>query len=426
MHCVSSRSVPLRGRIAVVGTGISGLVAAWLLSRRHDVHVFEAEPRVGGHTYTVEVAVGGRRVAVDMGFIVHNRRNYPGFVRLLERLDIETADTAMSFSVACEETGLEWCGENLRTVFAQIRNLARPSFLRMLAELPRFHREVRASLARAQDARTLGEFLREGGFSQSLERHYVLPIAGAIWSADRAPMRRFPLRAFARFFENHGLLATRGHPLWRILPGGSRRYVDAVVQRLPRRPRVGTPVRAVRRLGDGVEIVTDAEGAERFDHAVIATHSDQALALLADPTPAEKDVLGGIPYAANEAVLHTDVRMLPRARRAWASWNAHLAKSGTGRVAVTYWMNRLQHLDVPEPLCVTLNRTAEIDPARMLHRVTFHHPVYDRGAFEAQARRAEICGVGRTHYCGAFWGYGFHEDGVQSALEVCERFGERL
>lgn len=411
-------------RIAVVGSGVSGLVAAHVLSRRHDVHLFEAAPRPGGHTNTVEIELAGRTVAVDTGFIVHNRRTYPRFVRLLESLGIESDETDMSFSVASEASGLEWCSRNLDTVFAQRRNLLRPSFHRMLRDLLRMNRALRAVLARPDDGRTLGELLEAGGFGPELARDYVLPMAGAIWSAEPAAMGAYPLRAFAAFFENHGLLQVSDHPRWRTIRGGARRYVEALLRPLRERLRLDTPVRAIRRHGEHVTVASDAMGNERFDHVVLAVHSDQALALLTDPTAAEKDVLGAIPYQENEAVLHTDARLLPRSRRAWASWNAFLPARPSGRVSVTYWMNALQRLDVPETVCVTLNRSAEIDPARILYRTTYHHPLFTRDGLAAQARHAEVSGVARTHYCGAWWGHGFHEDGVRSALAVCEAFGE--
>jgi len=413
-----------RQRVAVVGSGISGLTAAHLLARRHEVHLLEAETRLGGHTCTVDVEVEGRPLAVDTGFIVHNRRTYPGFVRLLADLGVATRESPMDFSVSCQATGVEWGSDRLGTVFAQRRNLLRPSFLRMLRDLLRFNRDVRAALDREDRGVTLAGFLEAGGYVPELARHYVLPIAGAIWSAGSGPVGEFPLRAFARFFENHGLLRVREHPPWLVLEGGSRSYLPAIVRPFRSNVRLGAPVRAIRRHADGVTISTPGHPDEAFDQVVLATHSDQALALLADASPAEKDVLGGIAYQENEVVLHTDARLLPSTRRAWASWNAHLPREASVRAAVTYWMNRLQGLPVATAVCVTLNRTREIREESILFETRYHHPVYDAGAFRAQRRHGEISGRRRTHFCGAYWGFGFHEDGVQSALRVCERFGE--
>ncbi len=413
-------------RIAVVGSGVSGLLAAWLLREDHDLRVFEAEDWIGGHVHTVPVELGSRRLAVDTGFIVYNEANYPGFTRLLARLGVATQPSDMSFGVTCERTGLEYGTRSWNALLARRSSALRPSFLRMLRDVPRFHRDALALIASPDPKVTLGEWLAGRGYSRELVEHFVVPMGAAIWSAVPDRLLDFPAERFLRFFERHGLLDRSEAPRWRVVEGGSQRYVDALCADLGDRVHRRRPVRRVERVPGGVELTLAESGTERFDQVVIATHSDQALALLADPSESERRVLGAIRYQPNDVVLHTDASVLPRRRAAWASWNYRIPADRRGRVVLTYHMNRLQSLDAPEELCVTLNDTARIDPARVLGRWTYAHPVLDGPAIAAQGLHGRLSGIRRTHYCGAYWGDGFHEDGVQSALTVARAFGRSL
>jgi predicted NAD/FAD-binding protein len=409
-------------RIAIIGSGISGLVAARLLARDHDVSVFEANTYVGGHTNTVAVVCDGRVVDVDTGFIVYNQRTYPKFVRLLEQLGVASKPTRMSFSVSCESSGLEYSS---RAVFAQRRNLLRPQFYRMLADLVRFHRDAKKLLGSTTDELDLGSYLARGGYSKQFIHQHIIPMGAAIWSTDPREMLRFPARYFVRFFENHGLLGLNDQPQWRVIVGGSKQYIEPLTRTYADRIRLRCPVLKVRRRRHGVEILAAHAEPECFDRIVFATHSDQALAMLADATERERDILGALAYQENQVVLHTDVNLLPRRPQAWAAWNYHVVDQ-PGPVTVTYNMNILQGLNAPEQLCVTLNRTDTIDPSRVLRRFTYSHPLYTPAAVAAQRRYAEINGVDRTYFCGAYWGYGFHEDGVASAVAVGAHFGQDL
>jgi len=412
-------------RIAIVGSGISGLTAAHLLHADHEITLFETGDRVGGHARTVRVEVGGQEHDVETGFVVYNETTYPIFTRLLARLGVETQPTGMSFSVSCRRTGVEYCGTSLRTVFADPRNLARPAFLRMLADVVRFNRRARELVRRGAPDGTLRDVLASGRYSRRFLEHYLVPMGAAIWSCDPARILDFPASFFLRFFDNHGLLRTRRQLPWRVVRGGSRRYVEALIRPFRERVRTRTPVRSLRREGGGVTLV--AEGAqERFDHAVLAVHGDQALPLLADATEREREILGAIRYQRNDAVLHTDGRLLPERARARASWNYRIPRGGEERPTLTYDMTRLQRLGSAEPICVSLNSESEIDPARVLGRATFEHPVFDAAAAAAQRRHGEIGGASRVHFCGAYWGSGFHEDGARSAVAACRWFGKDL
>ena len=414
-------------KIAIIGTGISGLTAAWRLHREHDLTIFEANDYIGGHTHTVDVEMQGQRYAVDTGFIVFNDWTYPNFIRLLEQLGVASQPTLMSFSVRCERTGLEYNGENLNTLFAQRRNLFRPSFHRMIRDILRFNREAPALLGvEGYREISLNAYLRERAYSREFTEHYILPMAAAIWSAEPALMGEMPARFFVQFFKNHGLLSVSDRPQWRVIQGGSRNYVERLTAPFRDRIRLNCPVEWVRRHPNQVQIKPKQGLVERFDQVVFATHSDQALRLLADSTVKEREILSAIPYQENEVVLHTDIRLLPRRKLAWAAWNYHLPTQSQNRVAVTYDMNLLQGLDAPETFCVTLNRSEAIDPARILYRTSYHHPVFTEAGVRAQARRDEISGVNRTWYCGAYWSYGFHEDGVNSGLAVGRGLLERL
>ena len=411
-------------KIAIIGTGISGLTAAWQLHRQHELTLFEANDYIGGHTHTVDVEVGGRQYAIDTGFIVFNDWTYPNFIALLDELGVASQATMMSFSVRCERTGLEYNGDNLNTLFAQRRNLFRPSFYRMIRDILRFNREAPALLNGTSDL-SLNAYLREKSYSREFCAHYILPMAASIWSAETALVGEMPARFFVQFFKNHGLLSVKHRPQWRVIQGGSRSYVERLTAPFRDRIRLNCPVAMVSREPSQVLIKSKDSPAETFDAVIFACHSDQALRLLADATDPEREILGAIPYQENEAVLHTDIRLLPRRRRAWAAWNYHLPTQPQARVAVTYDMNILQSLDTAETFCVTLNRSAAIDPARILYRTTYHHPVFTEASVAAQARRAEISGVNRTGYCGAYWSYGFHEDGVNSGLAVVRDLVER-
>ena len=414
-------------RIAIIGTGISGLTCAHLLGARHDVTVFEREGRPGGHTNTVRVELGDEAHDVDTGFIVYNDLNYPGLVRLFERLRVPTKPSDMSFSVSDSATGIEWRATSVNTIFAQRRNALRPEFLRMLADIMRFNRSVRRLLqAGVPETVTLQEILAGGGWSGRLAEWYLAPMVSAIWSAPPAQALDIPARTFARFFENHGLLQLGGQPRWRTVHGGARTYVEQILRPLGRRLRLGTPVTKVTRRPRGIEVLSDRHGPEAFDHVILACHSDQSLGLLADPTMAEHEVLRAIRYQRNSAVLHTDARLLPRARRARASWNYRLPSARQQGATVTYHLNRLQSIDSHHDICVTLNESEAIDPERIVAVFDYAHPVLDAQAIGAQKRYDEISGPRSTWYCGAYWGYGFHEDGVQSALRVCRSFGVSL
>ena len=411
-------------KIAIVGAGISGLVAAHQLHGEHDISLFEAGNAVGGHTRTVDVKQDSGRYVVDTGFIVFNEATYPNFVKLIRRLGVAYRPTSMSFSVRCERTGLEYGSASLDSIFAQRRNLLRPRFLRMLREILRFNREGKRLLEDGADDSDLGSVLEAGRYSDDFVSYYIVPLGAAIWSTNPSRMREFPALFFLRFLDNHGLLSVKDQPEWQVIDGGSQRYVEALIRPYRDRIRVRTPVRKVRREHDRV-VISPAGGAdESFDHVVLATHSDQALAVLEDPSDAERELLAAIPYQENDVVLHTGAALLPRSRRAWASWNYHVPVEPRERAVLTYHMNTLQRIDAPENFCVTLNRTDEIDPDRIITRQTMAHPVYLPGSFEAQQRHGEISGVRRTHYCGAYWANGFHEDGVKSALAACDWFGK--
>jgi predicted NAD/FAD-binding protein len=417
--------------IAIVGTGISGLTCAHLLSREHDVTVFESDPRPGGHAHTVTVEVGGSSYDVDTGFLVYNDRNYPGLIKLFADLGVTTKASDMSFSVTDAASGLEWKGSSFSTVFAQRRNLVRPAFLRMLLDVVRFNRLAKGLLKRPADlAVSLQDLLTKGSWSSHFLDWYLIPMGASIWSADPRTFLAMPAYTFARFFDNHGLLDYGNQPQWRTVTGGSKRYVQAITSPLGDRLRLSCPVTRVTREADGV-IVESTRGAERFDEVVLATHSDQALALLGDASEAEQEVLGAIAYQPNRATLHTDQRLLPRERRAWASWNYHQLKSAKGASAdtatLTYRLRSLQGIEASEEILVTLNQDEFIDESKVLGRFDYAHPVFDVAAIAAQGRHDELNGDRHTWYCGAYWTYGFHEDGLQSALKVCRKMaGEQL
>ncbi len=412
-------------KIAVVGGGISGMAAAYLLRQEHELALFEAAPYIGGHTHTVSVRTERGTHEIDTGFMVFNDWTYPNFVKLLDRLGVASQPTRMSFSVSCESSGLEYNGTTLNTLFAQRRNLLRPRFLRMLGDILRFNREARKNLDCPIES-TVDDFLGGGGYSRQFVENYLVPMSASIWSAPPQRILRYPLRFFVRFLHNHGMLNVNDRPPWRVVRGGSRRYVEKLIQPFHESIRLATPVQSIRRLADRVEIRTAAGGWEAFDQVVLAVHSDQALAMLEDPSPEERETLGAIGYQANETTLHTDQALLPRSRLAWASWNCRLPATPQEPVAVTYHSNTLQSLDSDRQYCVTLNQGHRIDPAQVIERMVYHHPQYSVQAQTAQGRHSAISGKNRTHYCGAYWGFGFHEDGLNSALRVCRAFGKDL
>ena len=411
-------------RIAVIGAGIAGLASSWLLSRLHEVTLFEANGYLGGHTHTHEVHLAGGQYAVDSGFIVFSPRHYPLFTALLERLKVDSQPTTMSFSVHNEASGLEYNATRLDTLFCQRRNLLSARFLGMVRDLLRFYREAPALLASEAPGPTLGEYLTAGGYGAAFRDDHLVPMASALWSSPPSQILSFPARYLVQFMANHQMLAVRNRPAWRVVRGGSASYVRALRARWRVHERLACPVRSVRREAHAVSVAY-AGGTERFDQLVLACHSDQALALLSDASPAERAILGAIAYQPNEAVLHTDASVLPRRRKAWAAWNAHVPREPGAPCTVSYCMNLLQGLDSPEPLIVTLNRTAAIDPAKVLRTMRYEHPVHTHAALAAQRRRGEIQGINRTWFAGAYWGWGFHEDGMRSALELAEALDAR-
>ncbi|MCB1706194.1 MAG: FAD-dependent oxidoreductase [Halioglobus sp.] len=407
-------------KIAVIGSGISGLACAHYLSAEHEVWVYEAGRRIGGHTATVDVQLGTRRYAIDTGFIVFNDWTYPNFIALLGELGVPSKPTEMGFSVRDPQSGLEYAGSNLDTLFAQRRNLLSPRFIGMIRDILRFNREAIADLEAGaiEDSETLGVYLARNGYGDKFVRHYLAAMGSAIWSADSDTILAFPVSFFIRFFKNHGLLSVKDRPQWRVIEGGSREYLRPLCTRFAERISTGNPVLGVaRHPGRGVTLRM-ADGRQHlFDEVVLATHSDQALALLDNPSQAEREVLGAIPYQRNDVVLHTDIRMLPRNTKTWSSWNYTLGQRDD-RAVVTYNMNILQGIDAPETFCVTLNNTPAINPNMILGQFQYDHPVFSLEGMRAQQRWQEINGVSRTWFCGAYWHNGFHEDGVVSALRV--------
>lgn len=412
-------------RIAIIGTGISGLTAAYKLQKDHDLTLFEANDYVGGHTNTVEVEEEGKRLAIDTGFIVFNDWTYPNFISLLAELGVASKPTSMGFSVRCDRTGLEYSGDKLGTLFCQRKNLVRPRFLRMLWDILRFNREGRRFSETLPETITVGEFLERQGYGEGFQEEYLLPMGAAIWSCPTAKFAEFPIRFILEFYLNHGLLNVWNRPTWRVIRGGSQRYVEKMVGGFRERIRLRTPVTLVRRTKEGVEVFPEGAASETFEQVIFACHSDQALGMLADPTPTESEVLREFPYERNLAVLHTDVSLLPKNRKAWSSWNYHVSREEPEQATLTYNMNILQNLKSRETYLVTLNEEEQIDSGKVLRKFVYHHPVYTTRRNAVQRRHGELIGKNRTSFCGAYWGNGFHEDGVKSALAVCEVLSRR-
>jgi predicted NAD/FAD-binding protein len=408
-------------KIAIVGSGISGLTAAYLLAEEHDISVFEANDYIGGHTNTVTVDVDGTAWSVDTGFIVYNEHNYPNFTRLLSKLAVDTQPSFMSFSVRCDATGLEYNGSTIRQLFVQKRNLFRPSFYRMIRDILRFNRDAMRLATESGSTNTLASLLSRGSYSDGFVNHYLVPMGSAIWSVPATKVLDMPAEFFIRFFDNHGMLTVNNRPEWRVVCGGSNSYVGKLTATFKDRIRLNSPVRQVLRHEDRVEV-----DGEVFDEVIFACHSDQALSLLGDASSSEREILGALPYQENDVVLHTDTSVLPRAQSAWAAWNYLMPEDSADAVKLTYNMNILQSLDAPKTFCVSLNATELIDPAKVLFGTRYDHPVYTVAGTDAQKRFEEISGRNRTHFCGAYWGNGFHEDGVKSALAVGKAFGMSL
>ena len=413
-------------RIAVVGAGVAGLYAAWKLSRDHSVTIFEANDYAGGHTNTVDVELDGAGYAVDTGFIVFNDWTYPNFIAMLRELGVDWQPSNMSFSLQCERTGLEYNGTSLNALFAQRRNILRPSFLRMIADILRFNASARGLLRSDDDSLTLGDYLSRGGYSRAFTEQYVLPMGRAIWSAESSAMLEFPARFFVDFFERHGFLSVNDRPVWQTVRGGSREYVRRLLEDSTAELRLKSPVTGISRQPGQVSLRTARGEVERFDYVFLACHADQALRMLEPPSAAEQQVLGAFPYAANEAILHTDESLLPRRRLARAAWNYHLLRDPQEPVAVTYDMNVLQSLEAPARFLLTLNHGRAIDERRILRSFQYHHPVYLPQGVAAQRRHREVNGSQRSYFCGAYWRYGFHEDGVVTAQTALAHFEEDL
>ena len=415
-----------RESIAIVGAGVSGLVAAHLLNPHAEVTLFEADARIGGHVNTVDVHEPTQTLAIDTGFIVYNERNYAGFSALLRELQVDTQPSEMSFSYGTSATGLEYRGTNLNSLLAKRTNIFRPSFLKMAADIPRFNRHARRLLGESDLSLTLREFLQRGRYSKAFIDHYLIPIGASIWSADPQTFADFPAAPLARFFDQHGLISLGKRPQWRTVTGGARRYVEAIATPLGERVRTRCAVQRIERGDAGVVLYHDnSHVGERFDRVVLATHADTALKMIEDPTDAERSVLGAFQFQANRATLHTDAGLLPKHPRSWASWNYRRLADDQRVPALTYYANRLQNLESSVDYCITLNSDEAIDPSCIIASFDYSHPVFNEAALRAQLRHHEIDGARRTHFAGAYWGYGFHEDGFQSAWRVAQRIQGR-
>jgi len=408
--------------IAIVGTGIAGNIAAYYLSPEHQITIFEANDYVGGHTHTHDIEWDGQQYTLDSGFIVFNYKTYPFFTKLLKDLGVPVQPSSMSFSVKCERSGMEYNGTTLNTLFAQRRNLFRPSFYRMIRDILRFNQEAPQFLAIPDMQTTVHEYLTQGCYGDDFIERYLIPMGAAIWSGNPSNMHAMPAQFFIRFFHNHGMLSVDDRPTWYVIQGGSREYVRKLTTGFRHRIQTDSPVESIRRHRDFVSVKVQNRPPQRFDAVFIAAHSDEALQLLADATTLEQEVLRPMAYQENEAVLHTDEGMLPTRRRAWAAWNYHIPVKPQNRVALTYNLNILQNIQAPVQFCLTLNNSREISPKKIIKRMIYYHPVFTAESVLAQQRQSEINGMNRTYFCGAYWRYGFHEDGVVSALNALEHF----
>ena len=413
-------------KIAIIGTGISGLTSAYLLSKEHSVHVYEAKDYIGGHVYTLPVHLNGTSYEIDTGFIVFNDRTYPNFNKLLNQINVLSQPTSMSFSVKCETTGLEYNGTSINGLFAQRLNLLKPSFLLMVKDILRFNRDAKIFLNDSVEEITFGEFLKRGGYSNSLKNNYALPMASAIWSAKSKVIENANFRFFAQFFDNHGMLNVNDRPQWRVIKGGSKQYTLKLIESFKNNIRINSPVDKIIRKNEGIEVVFNKQQKELYDRVIIGTHSDQALKMIENPSHEEREILSAIPYQTNVAHMHWDCSVLPKQKNAWASWNYFKPNKLKDETTVTYYMNMLQSLNIPRNVCVSLNMEEHIDPKKIYKKIIYQHPVFTSEAILAQKRHKEIDGVNKIHFCGAYWGSGFHEDGVNSALSVCKSFGRSL
>ena len=408
-------------KIAIIGSGIAGNTLAYHLYKNHEITVFEAGSHIGGHTHTHNISLFGRTYSIDTGFIVFNDRTYPNFIEMLNANSVPWQPSDMSFSVQVEASGLEYNGTTLNTLFAQRINLFRPSFYKMIKEILRFNKQA-LELLESGDEITLGDYLFQNGYRENFINEYIVPMGAAIWSTDAAQMLHFPARFFVRFFHHHGMLTVNNRPQWRTIKGGSANYVEKLTEPFKHQIKLNTPITSIQRQNSRVLVKTQFSEKESFDFIFIACHSDQALQLLSDASSIEKEILGAIPYQENSVYLHHDAIVLPKRKRAWAAWNYNLSANNTHKVGVTYNMNILQNIQSPEPILVTLNHTNMINPAKVIKRLKYTHPVYTLAGAKAQARHAEISGHNRTAYAGAYWRNGFHEDGVVSALEALKHF----
>jgi predicted NAD/FAD-binding protein len=424
-----TNTIDKKQRIAIIGAGISGLTCGHLLSSKHHVTLFEANDYLGGHTNTEDIKLGGKTYPVNTGFIVFNDWTYPNFIKLMDQLGVESEDSEMSFSVRDENTGLEYNGTTLNSLFAQRTNALRPSFLRMILDILKFNKQTVAALDsdEIKEGQTLGEFVKQHGYSKHFVNHYIVPMGSAIWSASVDVMMDFPLKFFLKFFNNHGMLSVDDRPQWRVITGGSRSYIEPITQNYKDNIHLSTPIKSVLRSNDVVTITTSAGKQYEFDQVIFSCHSDQALRLLSDATQDENDVLSAIPFQMNDVVLHTDEKLMPKKKLAWAAWNYHIPQRHSEHAMVTYNMNILQNFDdAPETILLTLNRSQEIDPSKIIKQYQYAHPVFTLDGMVAQSRHSDISNHNRTHFCGAYWLNGFHEDGVNSALKVCSDFGIEL
>lgn len=410
--------------IAVIGSGISGLSTAYLLAKKHKVSVFEKNSKIGGHTATVDVTVANKTYAIDTGFIVFNDRTYPRFLSLLDEIGVDKQETEMSFSVHNQQTGLEYNGHTLATLFAQKRNIVNPKFWGLLKDITRFNKVCKKAYVNGDypESYTLGDFLNQHDFTDYFCENYILPMGAAIWSSSLAQMSLFPFRFFSQFFYNHGLLNINDRPQWYVIPKGSRNYIEPLTRSFKEHIHVNIDIAFVTRENGKAQIHFNDKTMQEFDDVVFACHSDQALALLQDPTEQEREILSAMPYGANDVVLHTDKKMLPTRKKAWASWNYQLNSDREKLASVTYNMNILQGLTKAPTFCVTLNQNEQIAPDKILKKFVYHHPIFSSESLAAQQRRTEICGKNHTHFTGAYWYNGFHEDGLRSATDVAKRF----
>lgn len=411
-------------KIAIVGSGISGLTTAYLLHNDHDITIFEAGDHIGGHTNTIDVQRNGKKYAVDTGFIVFNRVTYPNFCRMMDLLGVECRPTEMTFSVTCKRTGLEYSPHTVNAFFIQRKNLLSAMMYRLIFDIFRF-RNAASRLGDEEKEQGIGQYLKERNYSEGFINFFIIPLGSSLWSADPQRFREFPLRTFVSFFKNHGFLEIRNPFQWLVIKGGSKCYVEKLTASFIERIRLNAVVTSIVRKKQYVELKCNGQEI-RFDHVVIAAHSDQALAMLSDPSPSEIEILRAIPYQENLTILHTDTTLLPDNKRIWSSWNYIIPEKESSHAALTYDMNVLQSIKSSDEFCVTLNRPDDIDSGKEIGRFVYHHPVFTQDAPAAQKRHGEISGVNRTHYCGAYWGYGFHEDGVKSALDACRYFGKGL